>query len=79
MTYVSAFSSVFSELARTNEGTLIPFLLEGVAGVPELNQADGIHPTPEGHRIIAQTIWGHLRPILDDLDHGLDMERQSGP
>ena len=66
--YASAFSSVFSELARANGGTLIPFLLEGVAGVPELNQADAIHPTPEGHRMIAETVWGYLRPILDDLD-----------
>ena len=66
--YASAFSSVFSDLARMNGGTLIPFLLEGVAGVPELNQADGIHPTAEGHRMITQTIWRYLRPILDDLD-----------
>ncbi len=73
--YASAFSSVFSELARTNGGTLIPFLLEGIAGVPELNQADGIHPTPEGHRMIAQTVWRHLRPILDDLN----TEQPTGP
>ena len=66
--YASAFSSVFSDLARANGGTLIPFLLEGVAGVPDLNQADGIHPTSEGHRMVAETIWAHLRPILDDLD-----------
>ncbi len=66
--YASAFSSVFSDLARMNGGALIPFLLEGVAGVPELNQADGIHPTAEGHRMITQTIWRYLRPILDDLD-----------
>ena len=65
--YAAAFSSVFAELARVNGGTLIPFLLEGVAGIPELNQADGIHPTPEGHRMIAETVWEHLRPILDDL------------
>ncbi len=73
--YTSAFSSVFSELARTNGGTLIPFLLEGIAGVPELNQADGIHPTPEGHRMIAQTLWEYLRPILDDLN----TEQPTGP
>ncbi len=73
--YASVFSSVFSELARTNGGTLIPFLLEGIAGVPELNQADGIHPTPEGHRLIAQTVWRHLRPILDDLN----TEQPTGP
>ena len=71
--YVSAFSSVFSDLARVNRGTLIPFLLEGVAGVPELNQADGIHPTPEGHRMLARTVWTYLRPILEDLD----MERST--
>jgi acyl-CoA thioesterase-1 len=72
--YASGFSSVFSELARTSGGTLIPFLLEGVAGVPELNQADGIHPTPEGHRMVAETVWAHLRPILDDLN----MEHPTG-
>ena len=66
--YASAFSLVFPDLARANGGTLIPFLLEGVAGVPDLNQADGIHPTSEGHRMVAETIWAHLRPILDDLD-----------
>ena len=66
--YASAFSSVFVELASENEGALIPFLLDGVAGVTELNQADGIHPTPEGHRMVAETVWRHLRPILDDLN-----------
>jgi acyl-CoA thioesterase-1 len=73
--YATAFSSVFSELARTNEGSLIPFLLEGVAGVSELNQADAIHPTAEGHRMIAETVWGYLRPILDDLN----TEQRTGP
>ena len=73
--YTAAFTSVFSDLARTNGGTLIPFLLEGVAGVPNLNQADGIHPTPEGHRMIAETVWGYLRPILDDLNP----EQKTGP
>ena len=77
--YASAFSSVFSELARDNGGTLIPFLLEGVAGVPELNQSDGIHPTPEGHRMIAETVWGYLSPILDDLDlDDLNTEQPTG-
>ena len=68
LAYASAFSSVFVELARENEGALIPFLLEGVAGVLEMNQADGIHPTPDGHRMVAQTVWRHLHPILDDLN-----------
>ena len=43
---------------------LIPFLLEGVAGVPRLNQNDGIHPTAEGHRIVADTVWKALLPLL---------------
>ncbi|MFP3949436.1 MAG: arylesterase, partial [Longimicrobiales bacterium] len=43
---------------------LIPFLLDGVAGVPELNQADRIHPTEEGHRIIAENVWEALQPLL---------------
>ena len=73
--YASAFSSVFPELARANAGILIPFLLEGVAAVPELNQTDGIHPTAEGHRMIAQTVWRYLRPILDDLN----TEQKTGP
>ena len=73
--YTSEFSSIFFELAQANGGSLIPFLLEGVAGVPELNQADGIHPTAEGHRMVAQTIWQHLRPILDELH----TERVTGP
>ena len=43
---------------------LIPFLLEGVAGVRSLNQADGIHPNAEGHALIAETVWKTLRPLL---------------
>lgn len=63
--YTDAFRRVFPELAETNEATLIPFLLEGVAGIPELNQNDGIHPTAEGHQIVAQTVWTYLRPVLE--------------
>ena len=43
---------------------LVPFLLDGVGGVPELNQADGIHPTPEGHEILAENVWKVLQPAL---------------
>ena len=62
--YGSAFRSVFTELARENDAVLIPFLLEGVAGHPELNQVDGIHPTSEGHGRVSDTVWEHLRPVL---------------
>ena len=44
--------------------TLIPFFLDGVAGVPALNQADGIHPTAEGQRIVAATIWRAVAPLV---------------
>ena len=65
--YAEQFRSIFPELAERNHASLIPFLLEGVAGKPELNLPDGIHPTPEGHRIIAENIWEVLRPVLQEL------------
>ncbi|GGW32361.1 arylesterase [Arenibacter certesii] len=55
--YTSEFKNIFPKLASQNNLILIPFLLENVAGIPELNQPDGIHPTAEGQRIIAQNIW----------------------
>jgi acyl-CoA thioesterase-1 len=42
----------------------VPFLLDGVAGDARLNQADGIHPTAAGQRLIADVVWAHLRPLL---------------
>jgi len=65
--YVSQFQAVYVDLARENDAVLVPFLLEGVAGDPELNQADGIHPTAEGHRRVADTVWRYLRPVLEEL------------
>ena len=50
---------------RRNDGVLLPFLLEGVAADPALNQADGIHPTAEGQRIVAENVWTALRPMLE--------------
>jgi len=62
--YTSAFRDIFPDLARRNHAALIPFLLEGVAGIPRLNQADGIHPTAEGDSIVAENVWKVLGPIL---------------
>ncbi len=62
--YIREFDAIFPALAARNRVQLIPFLLEGVGGVPELNQADGIHPTAEGHRKIAETVWAVLAPDL---------------
>ena len=62
--YTRQFAAMYPELARKNHTVLIPFLLEGVGGVPSLNQADGIHPTAEGHKIVAETVWRTLQPLL---------------
>ena len=62
--YATQFKALYGELARKNELVLIPFLLEGVGGVAKLNQQDGIHPTAEGHRFVARTIWPILQPLL---------------
>jgi acyl-CoA thioesterase-1 len=65
--YTAAFRNVFVDVARENEAVLIPFVLQGVAGIPELNQADGIHPTAEGQQIMAETTWLVLEPILQSI------------
>jgi len=63
--YTSEFRALFPELARRNGIVLLPFLLDGVAGHRELNQADGIHPNMAGERIVADNIWRGLRPLLE--------------
>jgi acyl-CoA thioesterase-1 len=62
--YTREFRDVFGALASENRAALIPFLLEGVAGHAELNQADGIHPTAAGTRIVADRVWTTLEPVL---------------
>jgi acyl-CoA thioesterase-1 len=63
--YTVTFRQAYVDLARQHGVLLVPFLLEGVAGVPALNQRDGIHPTPEGARIVADTLWTALRPLAE--------------
>ena len=62
--YVGEFAATFVELAEENDAALIPFLLDGVAGIPELNQPDGNHPTAEGQVIVAENVWVVLEPLL---------------
>lgn len=62
--YGNAFVKIFPELAQRNKAKLIPFLLEGVAGVPDLNLPDGIHPNEAGHKIVADNVWKVLEPML---------------
>jgi acyl-CoA thioesterase-1 len=65
--YGGEFEAVFPELAAANGAALIPFLLDGVAGIPELNQPDGNHPTAEGQAIVAENVWAVLGPVLHEL------------
>jgi acyl-CoA thioesterase-1 len=62
--YGRAFAGVYPTVARATGVPLAPFLLDGVAGNPRLNQADGIHPTAEGQRRIAELLWPYLKPLL---------------
>ncbi len=62
--YERAFAAIFPAVAREEHVALIPFLLEGVGGRPELNQADGMHPTAAGDAVVAETVWRVLRPLL---------------
>jgi len=63
-TYTTEFRNIYTELAEKNKMILVPFLLEGVGGEPKLNQEDGIHPTAEGHRIVAENLWRSLQKML---------------
>ena len=63
--YTTEFKQLFSELAKANNLAFIPFILKDVGGIVELNQSDGIHPTVEGHKIVAHTVWEVLKPMLE--------------
>jgi acyl-CoA thioesterase-1 len=65
--YRTAFKNIFPALAARNHAALVPFLLEGVGGRPELNQPDHVHPTAAGHRIVAENVWKVLKPVLANL------------
>jgi acyl-CoA thioesterase-1 len=62
--YARRFRALYPELAAKHHLPLVPFLLAGVGGVAALNQADGVHPTPQGHRLMADTVWTVLQPLL---------------
>ena len=63
--YVVEFREVFPELAKQYRTALVPFLLEGVAGLGSMNQSDGIHPNAEGATLVADNVWAVLRPVLE--------------
>ncbi|MGH2622325.1 MAG: arylesterase, partial [Sphingobacterium sp.] len=62
--YAEEFEAIFPALAKSHQMTLIPFWLDRVAGIPNLNQSDGIHPTQEGQVLVADNIWKYLKTIL---------------
>lgn len=62
--FTGRFKELFPKVAREKKAALVPFLLEGVGGVESLNQADRIHPTPEGQRKVADNVWKALEPVL---------------
>ena len=65
--YTARFRAIFPKLAQKNNAALIPFLLEGVGGVPRLNLPDGLHPTPQGHKMVAENVWQVLEPVLREM------------
>lgn len=65
--YVSEFGKMFVDLAATNRATLVPYLLQGVAGNPSLNLADGIHPNAAGQKILAENVWRVLEPVAREV------------
>lgn len=66
-TYAKEFAAIYPELAKKNDALLIPFLLKDVGGHRDLNLPDGVHPTAEGHKIITETVWKNLQPLLQKL------------
>lgn len=62
--YTTGFRQLYADLAKTNNLEFIPFILKDVGGIASLNQSDGIHPTIKGHKIVANTVWETLKPLL---------------
>ncbi len=68
--YTRSFRSIYSDVARKENIPLLPFLLDGVAGISRLNQPDGLHPNLTGERIVADNVWKALKPLVAQLDRG---------
>ncbi|WP_028296946.1 arylesterase [Olivibacter sitiensis] len=63
-TYFDEFKGIYPKLAKEYKMTLVPFLLDQVAGIEKLNQGDGIHPTEEGQKIVAENVWTVMEPLM---------------
>jgi acyl-CoA thioesterase-1 len=66
--YTDDFRKIFPEIAKSEDVLLIPFLLQDVGGIPELNQEDGIHPTEAGHKIVADNVWSVLKKAIQSAE-----------
>jgi len=76
--YVEKFQSVFPAVAKVTGAALVPFLLEGVGGERALNQADLVHPTAEGQRIVAENVWRVLKPLVQRPQAGSHIRGSTG-
>ena len=74
--YVSAFGRIFVDLAARNGATLVPYLLQGVAGNPSLNLPDEIHPNAGGQKVLADTVWRVLEPVAQEVATGENLRSQ---
>jgi acyl-CoA thioesterase-1 len=77
--YTLAFHKAYPTLAKQYHVALIPFLLERVAGIAQLNQADGIHPTAEGAQMVADTVWSALKPAIEEDARRASRGKASSP
>jgi len=66
--YSESFTRIFPEVASQKNVSIMPFLLKDVAGEPDLNLEDGIHPNKKGHKIVAENLWPYLKPLLEEAD-----------
>ena len=64
LAYTTKFQKMYHDLVKKNKTDFIPFILQDVGGIRDLNLPDGIHPTVEGHKIVAETVWKVLKPVL---------------
>jgi acyl-CoA thioesterase-1 len=76
--YTAEFRQVYRDLAKLPGVTFLPFYLEGVAGIPHLNIADGMHPNAEGARIIERAVWRTLEPLLEKADRAPLLDTPAG-
>jgi acyl-CoA thioesterase-1 len=74
--YVSAFGRMFADLAERNKAALVPYLLQGVAGDPSMNLSDGIHPNAAGQKVLAETVWHVLEPVVREVASREKLESQ---